>query len=58
MNLVDAYVTEVLKPPYRLGGFWWVEVEIECCGVTSNTKLMFRSEQTAKKVCKGYKTLC
>lgn len=54
MNLCDCYVTEVLGPPYRKFGKWWVDVSYESWGSPSKTQLMFSTEAGAADVTGGH----
>jgi hypothetical protein len=50
MNVIDAYVTRVLGPPYKRWNKWWVQVECDSYGVISENTLMFNSEFEALQV--------
>jgi hypothetical protein len=61
MNLVDAYVTKILKEPrfndrYAYEGVTWWEVKVEynSYGVLSETYLTFDTEEKALLVKEGY----
>ncbi|MEF3306650.1 hypothetical protein [Paenibacillus sp. GYB003] len=61
MNLLDAYVTEVLGTPrfedyYKDEGIvWWaVPVKYNSYGVVSETELTFKTREEAEKVKVGY----
>ena len=54
MNLVDAVVTQVISLPYSLYGRWWVDVEYNCYGQTSETNIMCYSEESAKVINVGH----
>jgi hypothetical protein len=60
MNVIDAWVTKVLCEPYchSYGSHsprWWVKVEAQDMGGTTNDTLMFDTLEEAEKVQPGYK---
>lgn len=57
MNLIDLYVTKVLSEPEFEYGFWWVKVEAEAYGRTSEHSVYFDKKSDALKVKPGYKFL-
>jgi hypothetical protein len=61
MNLLDAVVKKVLSEPkfVEYNGYqWWeIEVEYDCYGALSKTKLTFKTKEEAEKVKVGYKFL-
>lgn len=62
MNLIDAWVTEVIGEPYYddygSGNYkWWLDVAYEDIGGTGATTLMFNTKEEAKAVTPGYKFL-
>jgi hypothetical protein len=54
MNLVDAYVTEILDQPYELYGIWLLEVKYDSWGHESEKRLMFNTKEEAENVTVGY----
>lgn len=56
MNKLDAEVIKVIsrKPKFEHGK-WWMKVEYGCCGLRSETYLMFDSEQEAMELKVGFK---
>jgi hypothetical protein len=54
MNLVDAYVVEILDQPHEMYGKWWLEIEYTCEGRRGNSKLMFNTRDEAEDVTAGY----
>lgn len=54
MNMLDAIVTKVLSAPYLLYGRWWVDVEYNCYGKTSETNIMCYSAYEATNVKVGF----
>jgi hypothetical protein len=61
MNLLDAYVTEILSEPTFNNQYasedvtWWeVKVVYECWGGLSTTYLTFKSKEEAELVKEGY----
>ena len=61
MNLVDAYVTEVISPPkfndkykYMEKVWWEVDVLYNSYGRISETRLSFKTKEEADKVVVGY----
>ncbi len=59
MNLLDAYVTDVVAPPKYTtkSDCWEVKVKFNCFGILNETSLYFATEPEAKAVKKGYKFL-
>lgn len=57
MNLIDAYVTKVLGVPYKLYGYWFINVEVESHGVTSKSEPMFKTQEEAADIKIGSKIL-
>lgn len=57
MNLVEAYVVEVLSEPRMKYGKWWVEVKVSSYGRESVTSLMFDTESETKEVGIDYECL-
>ncbi|EPL7679801.1 hypothetical protein RG089_002842 [Elizabethkingia anophelis] len=58
MNLVDCYVTEVIKLNHNTAlDKWVVEVKYDCYGRIDTTMLLFNTEEEAKSVKIGYKFL-
>jgi len=57
MNLINCYVTEVLKEPYEKFGKWWLIVMYDGYGKIDVTHLMFDSKEDAQKVTVGYEFL-
>ena len=55
MNTLDAVVTKITSEPYEMYDKWWVDVEYDCWGAISKTKLMFYSKESALSVKVGYK---
>jgi hypothetical protein len=55
MNLIDAYVTQVLSDPYEKYGKWFLEVEYTSWGRPGRTKLMLSSKREALAVFPGYR---
>lgn len=55
MNLLDAWVTEVLGEPYEKYGKWWVSVNAICEGTGIDTQIMCSTKEEADKVSVGYK---
>jgi hypothetical protein len=54
MNLVDAYVTEILDQPYEMYGKWWLEVVADIYGREGESKLMFNTREEAENVIVGH----
>lgn len=54
MNLVDAYVTKIKGTPEFKYGKWFLKVEADCYGRTTETELMFNSKEDADRVEIGY----
>lgn len=54
MNLVNAYVTEILGPPKQIYGKWWVPVRYTCYGVIGETEVMCNTKAHADNVAVGY----
>lgn len=55
MNLVDAYVTEVMGEPYYIYEKWWVNVKYNSYGWQNDyTSLMFNTKEEADKVSNGF----
>lgn len=54
MNLVNAVVTKVLSSPQIEFNKWWVDVEYNSHGRTSESRLMFETKEQAEKVDIGY----
>lgn len=57
MNVIDAWVTKVQGEPYYKYDKWWVKVDSEDMGGTTNDTLMFETKEEAEKVQPGYKFL-
>ncbi|MCL1655454.1 hypothetical protein M2T79_02515 [Elizabethkingia miricola] len=58
MNLVDCYVTEVIKLNHNtVLDKWVVEVKYDCYGRIDTTMLLFNTEEEAKSVKIGYEFL-
>lgn len=57
MNLIDAYVTQILSDPYQMYGKWFLEVEYTSEGRTGKTNIMFDTEREALAVFPGHKFL-
>lgn len=58
MNLIDAWVTEVMGEPYLSAfGKWCLKVRWDDMGGNGTSTLMFDTEEQAKQVKVGYKFL-
>lgn len=57
MNLLDAYVKEVLSEPYQAYGRWWVKVKAECWGQYGEHEIMCDTIDEAKAIKVGHKFL-
>lgn len=57
MNLINAVVKSVARPPYRMFGKWWVDVVLEDMGGEFRSVLMFDARQEAYAVFPGYQCL-
>jgi len=55
MNLLDAYVTEVVNGPRFEYNKYWVQVKYDCWGTKGITDLMFNNEYEAANIKVGYK---
>lgn len=58
MNLIDAWVTEILTEPYLFNGKWFITVKAESMGRMFSTTLIFQTKQECENVGIGYKFLC
>jgi hypothetical protein len=58
MNLVDAYVVEILDQPHKLYGKWFLEVRYDSWGGLSDHSLMFNTKEEAENVVVGHHFLC
>lgn len=55
MNLLDAYVMEVLCEPYEKYGCWWVRVSYTCWSdKVEETKLLFYTLEDALAAGPGF----
>lgn len=50
MNLIDAYVTNIIGEPYEAYGNWWLKVEANSYGQISPSTLMFTNKSEAEKI--------
>jgi len=50
VNVLDAYVTEILGEPELKYGKWFVRVTADCYGRPTTTELMFDTEAEARSV--------
>lgn len=57
MNLLDAWVTQIVGTPFKNYGKWWVAVVAVCEGVSLDTAIMCHTKEEAEKVVVGYKFL-
>lgn len=58
MNLLDAYVEEVLSEPKQNEYGWYVEVSYTCWSdKVEHRQLYFKTQEEAAKVTKGYSFL-
>lgn len=57
MNLLDAYVTEILSKPYIKYEKWWVDVKATCWGQSFEHRIMADTLEEAKQIKVGYKFL-
>lgn len=55
MNLIDAYVTEVVEGPYFMYGMWWVEVKYNSEGRISRGNIMCETFHEADAIDVGHK---
>ncbi|WP_198379085.1 hypothetical protein [Burkholderia ubonensis] len=57
MNQIDCVVTVVKTQPYTEYGKWWVGVQYESWGRTSETVLMCDTREDADRIGPGHKFL-
>lgn len=55
MNLVDAWVTEIVGTPYEIYGKWWVPVVAVCEGISIYATIMCYTKEESEKISVGYK---
>lgn len=54
MNLVDAYVQEILEAPILINGKWFLEVMADIYGIAGETTIMFNTKEEAENVTIGH----
>ena len=55
MNLLDAYVTEIVGEPRFQYNKYWIMVKYECLGTSGEFDLMFNNEYEALEIEVGHK---
>lgn len=55
MNVVDCFVKKILRPPYKHGDCWCVDVEFISWGTVSKGTIYGLTLEEAQRVEVGYK---